>query len=57
VFYIAVTYRIHDWHAPNVEGGGRHPSQPIHYAGVLGNALYCVLNELMIRYVCIDQAG
>jgi len=30
---------IHDWRAPNVDGGGRHPSLPIRYAGVLGNAL------------------
>jgi len=32
-------YRDHDWCAPNVEGNGRHPSLPIRYAGVLGNAL------------------
>ena len=30
---------IHDWRTPNMDGGGRHPSLPIRYAGVLGNAL------------------
>jgi len=30
---------IHDWRAPDTEGGGCSPSLAIHYAGVLGNAL------------------
>jgi len=27
---------IHDWRAPNAEGGGHSPSLAIRYAGVLG---------------------
>jgi len=37
---------IHDWHALNVEGGGRHPSLPICYAGVLGNALLLCIERV-----------
>jgi hypothetical protein len=39
VFQRLLHIGIHDWSTPDDEGGGRHPSLAIRYAGVLGNAL------------------
>jgi len=50
---------IHNWRALNMEGNGHHPSLPIHYAGVLGNALLLHIERAndQVRLSCRNCAA
>jgi len=48
---------IHDWRAPNAEGGGRSPSLAIRYAGVLGNALLLRIERADEQVRLLTDAG
>jgi len=47
---------IHNWRAPNVEGGGCHPSLLIRYTGVLGNALLLHIERAddQVLLICVS---